>query len=79
VKADLIILDAVRILLTRGPKGPGDTKDVHQIVAGTDPVAIDAYAAKLLGKDPSSVKHIKAAASLGVGQMDLTKVAIKKV
>ena len=79
VKPDLIILDAVRILLTGGPKGPGDTKDIGKIAASTDPVAIDAYAATLLGKTPSKVKHIAYAASLGLGQMDLSKVTVKKV
>ena len=78
VKPDLIVLDAVRILLTRGPKGPGQTKDVGQVIAGTDPVAIDAYAAKLLGKDPAQVSHIKYAAAMGLGQMDLKKVTLRK-
>lgn len=79
VKPDLIILDAVRIMLTRGPKGPGDTKDVGQIIAGTDPVAIDAYAATLLGKKPQDIGHIKYAAALGIGQMDLKKVTMRRV
>ena len=79
VKPDLIVLDAIRILLTRGPKGPGQMKDVGQIIAGTDPVAIDAYAAKLLGKDPKQVSHIKYAAALGLGQIDLEKVTLRKV
>ena len=79
VKPDLIVLDAVRILLTRGPKGPGQTKDVGQVIAGTDPVAIDSYAATLLGKDPHQVSHIKYAAALGLGQMDLKKVTLRKV
>lgn len=79
VKPNLIILDAIRILLTNGPKGPGETKDVGQVVASTDPVAIDAYAAKLLGKDPKAVKHISYAASMGLGQNDLKRVKIKKV
>ena len=79
VKPDLIILDAIRILLTRGPKGPGETKDVGKIVAGTDPVAIDAYAAFLLGKDPRKVRHIAYAAAMGVGQIDLKKVSVRKV
>ncbi len=79
VKPDLIILDAIRIMLTRGPKGPGDTKDVSQVIAGTDPVAIDAYAATLLGKQPQQIGHIKYAAALGVGQMDLKKVAMRRV
>lgn len=79
VKPNLIVLDAIRILLTNGPKGPGKTKDVGQIIAGTDPVAIDAYAAKLLGLDPKEVKHISLAASHGLGQIDLSKVNIKRV
>ncbi|MDH7481443.1 MAG: DUF362 domain-containing protein [Armatimonadota bacterium] len=79
VKPDLIILDAVRILLTRGPKGPGETKDVGQVIASTDPVAIDAYAATLLGKEPSSIGHITAAAAHGLGQINLKKVTIKRV
>lgn len=79
VKPDLIIVDAVRIMLTGGPKGPGKTKDVGQIIAATDPVAADAYAAKLLGKDPAKVGHIVAASKLGLGQIDLGKVAQKKV
>lgn len=79
VKPDLIVLDAIRILLTRGPKGPGETKDVGQIAACTDPVAIDAYAAVLLGKTPSKVNHIAYAAAMGLGQMDLKRVTVRKV
>ena len=79
VKPDLIILDAVRIMLTRGPKGPGKTKDVDQVIASTDPVAIDSYAATLLGKKPGDIAHIRYAAALGVGQMDLKKVTQKRV
>jgi uncharacterized protein (DUF362 family) len=78
VKPDLIIVDAVRIMLTGGPKGPGKTKDVGQIIATIDPVAADAYAAKLLGKDPTKVGHIAAASKLGLGQIDLKKVTQKK-
>lgn len=78
VKPHLIVLDAIRILLTNGPKGPGETKDVGQVIASTDPVAIDSYAAKLLGKQPGEVKHIVYASALHLGQMDLSKVSIKR-
>ncbi len=78
VKADLIILDAVRVLLTRGPKGPGETRDVGRVVAGTDPVVIDACAADLVGKKPGSVKHIVYASRMGLGQMDLKKINLRK-
>lgn len=79
VKPNLIVLDAVRILVTGGPKGPGKTKDVGKIAASTDTVAIDAYAATLLGKNPRDVKHIAYANAMGIGQMDLKKVNVKKV
>ena len=79
VKPHLIILDANRLLVTRGPKGPGDIKELNQVVAGTDMVAMDAYACALLGRDPSTVDHIVLASKLGVGQIDLKKVTIKKV
>jgi len=79
VRPKLVILDAVRVLLTNGPKGPGKTKDVGQVVASTDFVAIDAYAATLIGKSPSEVGHIVHAFALNLGQMNLAKVAMKRV
>jgi len=79
VRADLIVLDANRVLLTNGPKGPGETKDVGQVVAGFDPVAMDAYAATLLGIEPGQVPHVDMARELKVGEMDLAKVRIEHV
>jgi len=79
VRPDLIILDANRILLTNGPKGPGRTKDVGQVAAGFDPVAVDAYAATLLGIKPSDVPHVALAHKAGVGESDLGKVQMKYV
>lgn len=76
IRPDLTILDANRILLTGGPKGPGKTKDVGQVVAGVDPVAIDAYGATLFGLDPGEVGHIRLAHELGAGELDLDKLNI---
>lgn len=79
VRPDLILLDANRILLTNGPKGPGETKDVGEVIAGLDPVAVDAYAATLLGLQPRDVPHVELAHQSGVGEMDLSKVQMKHV
>jgi len=79
LRPDLIILDANRVLLSNGPKGPGKTSDVGQVVAGFDPVAMDAYAATLLGLEPREVPHVELAHQLGVGEMDLGKVQTKHV
>lgn len=79
VRPDLTILDANRIMLTGGPKGPGKTKDLGQVIAGVDPVAVDAYGATLFGLKAESIEHIKLAYELGVGEIDLAKVKIKQV
>ena len=74
IKPDLTVLDANRILLTNGPKGPGETKDPKQVIASTDAVAIDAYGATLFGMKPSEIEYVKLAAAMGLGEMDLSKV-----
>lgn len=79
VRPDLVVLDAVRLLLTNGPKGPGRTRDQFTVVAGTDPVAVDAYGATLLARKPESIGHIRLASEMGLGVMDLKRVAIKHV
>jgi uncharacterized protein (DUF362 family) len=79
VKPHLTILDANRILLTNGPQGPGETKDVRQVIAGVDPVAVDAYGATLFGLNAEDVEHIRLAHECGVGEMDLGKVRIVRV
>lgn len=79
VRPDLTVLDANRILLTNGPKGPGKTEDVGKVIASADPVAVDAYGATLFGLKPGDVGCIRLASALGVGEMDLAKVTIKNV
>ena len=78
-KPNLNIVDATRMLLTRGPKGPGKVKKEGKVLACTDMVAVDSYSAKLLGIDPKSVGHIVKAFQHGLGQMDLSKVNIVQV
>jgi uncharacterized protein (DUF362 family) len=79
VRQDLIIMDANRVLLTNGPSGPGQTSEEKTVIAGTDPVAIDAYATTLLRRDPHDIRHIQYAHELGIGEMDLKKLNIKEI
>lgn len=76
VKPDLTILDASRLLISHGPKGPGDTRDLHQMIAGTDQVAVDAYGATLFGLKPEDVPHIKLAHAAGLGEIDFAKLKV---
>lgn len=80
----LTLLDASRGLVTNGPTGPGKVQEFHSIIAGTDPLAVDAYAVTLTNWNnrsltAQSVKHLAHAATLGVGEIELEKLKIKKV
>ncbi len=85
-KPDLVVVDAIRILTTNGPKGPGKTEDIGEVIASTDVVAVDAYSATFFkhfktGKPfkPEEIKFVKNAYDLGLGEIDLSKVRVKKV
>ncbi len=85
-KPDLVVVDAIRILTTNGPKGPGKTEDIGEVIASTDIVAADAYAATFFkhlktGKPfrPEEIRFVKIAFEMGLGQIDLSKVRVKKV
>ncbi len=72
LKPQLTILDAVRFLKANGPSG-GNLDDVVQmntIVAGLDPVIIDAWGAKLAGHDRSKLEWIELAEKAGMGSAD---------
>lgn len=79
VRPQLIILDAVRILLTNGPKGPGRTADKGIVVAGTDQVAVDAYAATLFDRKAEQIGHLQRAHAAGIGEIDLQRVNVRHV
>jgi uncharacterized protein (DUF362 family) len=76
---DLIVADAMTILTSKGPFGPGDIASPRQVVAGIDRVALDAYGATLLGLDGQEVTMIQKAADHGLGTIDLASVKIVKI
>nr|MDO8061343.1 DUF362 domain-containing protein [Candidatus Freyrarchaeum guaymaensis] len=51
-------------------------KDVGVIIASKDLVAADAMGAKILGYDPSSVRHLRLAEEKGIGVASLDRVRI---
>ena len=79
VKAHLTIVDATRIMVSNGPRGPGELKTPNQLVLGTDPVAADAYAATLFGLEPFAVPHIQFAHEMGLGCGDLAKIDVQRI
>jgi len=81
IKPQLTILDAVRILLRNGPQGGNlnDVKQLDTIIAGVDPVAVDAYGATLFGLKPAELGFLREAHSRGLGKMDLETLKIEMV
>jgi len=75
----ITILDCTRILLTRGPKGPGKVKVLDRIVAGTDQVAVDAFATGYFDLKPSDIGYLVAAQEMGLGKTDLSAIRIKEI
>ena len=75
-KPDLVVTDSVKVLVTNGPSGPGETVEPGKVFATADPVAADAYGAKLIGYEPAEILAVQKAASLAIGEADLDKVQI---
>ena len=89
-KVRVIVCDGLRVLYDGGPQGSARARVVHsRIYAGTDPVAMDSWAAKLIddlrkenGKSPIAKRHpsgsyLATAEKLGLGVADLARVKME--
>jgi uncharacterized protein (DUF362 family) len=75
-KPDLVLADATEFITANGPEGPGPLKKLDIVVAGTDPVAIDALGATYLDMLPADILTVQKAYDLGIGEMDLSRLNI---
>lgn len=68
----LTVVDATRVLTANGPQGGSlaDVRHIQAVAAGTDPVALDAWGAELMGVDPRSLPFLIAAERQGLGRAD---------
>jgi uncharacterized protein (DUF362 family) len=83
IKPNLTIIDASKALITGGPSGPGKIEKLNTIIAGVDPVAVDTYGvttANWYNKkfEVVNVKHIMAAHQMGLGNINLDQLRVKK-
>jgi len=84
VRPTLTIIDCYRILVRNGPTG-GNLEDVllkKTLVAGTDPVALDAYVAKAYwNMEVDALPYLKMAAKRGLGtyQFEKVRTRVKKL
>jgi len=81
IRPTLTILDAYRVMVSNGPQG-GDLSDVRlmkTIAAGTDPVAIDAFGASLLGIQAEKLSYLAIAQERGLGRMDFGQMNVNNI
>lgn len=82
VRPTLTLIDSYRVLLRNGPTG-GNLEDVLQkktVVAGTDPVALDAYVAKAYWNlDPPALPYLKMAEQRGLGSLQFERLRTQVV
>lgn len=81
IKPNLNIVDAYRVVQTNGPRGVSEEDVVlmkAQIIS-TDIVAADAAASKFMGIEPKDIPHIAIAHDMGVGNMNLDQLRIKRI
>jgi len=79
-KPTLNILDAYHPMVRNGPRGKTveDVVEMRMLLASTDAVALDAAAARMLGREPADVGYIKIADGMKLGVMDLEQVDIRR-
>jgi uncharacterized protein (DUF362 family) len=81
LKPHLNIIDASRVLLNRGPVGPGPIDNSNKIFASTDMLAVDSIVVSKYnfgGKSLSAkdIPHLLASYKNGVGEIDPAKIEV---
>lgn len=86
VKPALVIVDATRITLFGGPSNgnPAATRNLDMLIAGKDQVAVDAYTVGIAEwqnrkHKPEDIPHIRQAAEMGVGRLDLENLKVEVI
>jgi len=75
VRHDLIVVDGITAMEGNGPV-IGTPRDLGVIVAGLNPVAVDAVCAGIMGFDPAEVKHLARSHEMGLGEIGLDGIDI---
>lgn len=78
IKPHLTVIDGFVAMEGKGPTD-GTPVKMDLIIAGTDPVATDATAARVMGIDPHEVSHIRNANQKGIGAIDGIEVVGSKL
>lgn len=75
IRHDLIVVDGIVAMEGNGPV-IGTPRELGVIVAGVNPVSVDAICARMMGFDPSEIEHIAKAQEMGLGEIDLDAIEV---
>jgi uncharacterized protein (DUF362 family) len=80
-KPALNIIDCYNVMVKHGPQGVSkeDIVQMKSLIITTDWVAGDTAAAKMLGIDPQKIDYIPIANKMGIGNMNLDSLEIKRI
>jgi uncharacterized protein (DUF362 family) len=74
VKPSLAVVDG--IIAGEGHETSGSPIEMNLVIAGKDPVAVDAVGAAVMGVPPRSVKHLLYAEQKGLGTYNLEEIEV---
>jgi len=74
LKPSLSVVDG--IIAGEGHENSGKAVEMNLVIVGTDPVAVDAVGAAVMGISPSDVKHLLLAEKKGLGTCRLDEITV---
>ncbi|MEM3627218.1 MAG: DUF362 domain-containing protein [Candidatus Bathyarchaeia archaeon] len=74
LKPSLTVIDG--IIAGEGHETSGNPVEMNLVIAGSDPVAVDAVGAAVMGISPTDVKHLVLAEKKGLGTCRLEKINV---
>jgi len=74
IKPSVAVIDG--IIAGEGHETSGNPVEMNLVIAGIDPVAVDAVGAAVMSIPPEKVKHLRLAKEIGLGTSDLKQIDI---
>jgi uncharacterized protein (DUF362 family) len=74
-RPDLTVIDLTQQVF--GDRREGTTREIDGVILGTDPIAVDAFCANLLGIDPLEVPYLRLGSEAGLGEVLPDRIMVR--
>ena len=75
IRSDLIVVDGIVAMEGNGPL-IGTPRELGVVVAGVNPVSVDAVCSRMMGFDPREIGYLDAANAMGLGEIDIDGIEV---